>query len=122
METQFKKSQSATERQAYWRDQLLRWSESGLSQRQFCQQQGLSPHAFTWWKARYRAELNLPYRAVRKRSRKDGPGRFVEVMVSGHMPELPYEVVLVNSRSIRLAERFDPDVLKKLITAVESVC
>ena len=122
METQFKKSRSAAERQAYWRDQLLRWSESGLSQRQFCQQQGLSPHAFTWWKARYRAELNLPYRAVKKGSAKNITGRFVEVMVASHTPELLYEVVLPNNRAIRLAERFDPDVLKKLITVVESVC
>lgn len=122
METQFKKSQSSTERQAYWRGQLLRWSESGLSQRQFCQQQGLSPHAFTWWKARYRAELNLPYRAVKNSSGKNTKGRFVEVMVSSRVPELPYEVVLLNSRAIRLAERFDPDVLKKLIAVVESVC
>jgi hypothetical protein len=122
MESQFKKSQSSKEHRAYWRDQLLRWSESGLSQRQFCQQQGLSPHAFTWWKAKYRDQLNLPYRAVSKSSRKSVKGRFVEVMVSSQMPELLYEVVLVNRRSIRVAERFDPEVLKKLITAVESVC
>lgn len=68
MEAQFTKSPSPTEHQAYWREQLLQWAESGVSQKKFCQQRGLSPHAFTWWKAKYRAELNLPYRAVRKHS------------------------------------------------------
>jgi hypothetical protein len=122
METQFKESPSPTERQAYWRDQLLQWAQSGLSQRQFCQQRGLSPHAFTWWKARYRDELNLPYRAIKTAAKKKHKQRFVEVKVSSHMPELLYEVVLANRRSIRVTKRFDPEVLKKLMTAVESVC
>ena len=58
METQLKESPSPTERQAYWRDQLLQWAQSGISQKHFCQQRDLSPHAFTWWKARYTDELN----------------------------------------------------------------
>ncbi len=122
MENQFQKSPSLAERRTYWREQLLQWSQSGLTQKQFCQQQGLSRHAFTWWKAKYRDELNLPYRAVKKSSGKNSKNRFVEVKVSSHMPELLYEVVLANRRSIRVTKRFDPDVLKKLIAAVESVC
>jgi hypothetical protein len=93
-----------------------------MGQKQFCRQRGLSPHAFTWWKAKYRDELNLPYRAVQKSSGKDGKHRFLEVKVSSHMPELLYEVVLANKRSIRMTKQFDPDVLKKLITAVEAIC
>lgn len=68
MKTQFKESSSPTERQVFWREQLLQWAQSGLTQRQFCREQGLFPHAFTWWKAKYRDELNLPYRAVKKNS------------------------------------------------------
>jgi hypothetical protein len=122
MKTQIKESSSPTERQAFWQDQLLQWAQSGMGQKQFCQQRGLSPHAFTWWKAKYRDELNLPYRAVKKSSGKNNKNRFVEVKVSSNMPELLYEVVLANRRSIRMTKRFDPDVLKKLIAAVESVC
>ena len=122
MKTQIKESSSPTERQAFWRDQLLQWAQSGMGQKQFCQQPDLSPHAFAWWKAKYRDELNLPYRAVKKSSGKSSKNHFVEVKVSSRMPELLYEVVLANKRSIRVAKRFDPDVLKKLITAVESVC
>ena len=122
MNTQIKESSSPTERQVFWRDQLLEWAESGMGQRQFCRQRGLSPHAFTWWKAKYRDELNLPYRTVKKSTGKNSKNRFVEVKVSSHMPELLYEVVLANRRSIRVTKRFDPDVLKKLIAAVESIC
>ena len=119
MKTQLKESSSPTERQAFWRDQLLQWAQSGMGQKQFCQQHGLSPHAFTWWKAKYRDELHLPYRAVQKSTGKDSKNHFVEVKVSSHMPELLYEVVLANRRSIRVTKGFDPDVPKNLITAVE---
>jgi len=122
METQIKETSSPMERQAFWRDQLLQWTQSGMSQRQFCRQRGLSPHAFTWWKAKYRDELNLPYRAFKKSSGKNSKSRFVELKVSSHIPELLYEVVLANRRSIRVTKQFDHDVLKKLIIVVESVC
>ena len=122
MKTQIKESSSPTERQAFWRDQLLQWAQSGMGQQQFCRQRGLSPHAFTWWKAKYRDELNLPYRAVKKSSGKNSKNHFVEVKVPSHVPELLYEVVLTNRRSIRVGRRFDPNVLKKLITAVEATC
>jgi hypothetical protein len=122
METQLKESPSPTERQAYWRDQLLQWAQSGISQKQFCQQRDLSPHAFTWWKAKYRAELNLPYRAVRKSASQGRKHGFVEVKVFNSEPEPLYEVVLTNQRSIRVGDRFDPERLKQLIQAVESVC
>jgi hypothetical protein len=122
METQIKETSTPMERQAFWRDQLLQWAQSGMGQRQFCRQRGLSPHAFTWWKAKYRDELNLPYRAVAKSSGKNSKNCFVEVKLSSHIPELLYEVVLANKRSIRVTKQFDPNVLKKLIIAAESTC
>jgi hypothetical protein len=122
MQNQFTKSPSLTKRRAYWRDQLLQWAQSGLTQKEFCRQRGLPPRGFTWWKAKYRDELNLPYRAVRNSSGKGIKHRFVEVKLSRHLPELSYEVLLANHRSIRVAERFDPDVLKQLIMVVESIC
>ena len=122
MEDQLTRSPSPAERQAYWREQLLQWVQSGVSQKQFCQQRDLSPHAFTWWKARYRDELNLPYRVVRKRSGQDGKHRFFEVKVSSPRSELLYEVILANQRSIRVGDRFDSENLKQLIKAVESIC
>ena len=122
MKTQNKESSSPTERQAFWRDQLLQWAQSGMSQRQFCNQHDLSPHAFTFWKAKYRDELNLPYRAVRKRSDKNSRPRFLEVKVFDSKLEPKYEVVLVNHRTIRVGDRFDPESLKQLMKVVESIC
>jgi len=122
MANKSKESLSPTERQAYWRDQLLQWAQSGLTQKQFCKERYLSSDAFAWWKSRYRNELNLPYRPVKTRSTKKHKHRFVEVEVSPDTPVLVYEVVLTNRRYIRVGERFDPEVLRKLIVAVEMVC
>jgi hypothetical protein len=122
MENQTRESLSPTARQAYWRDQLLQWAQTGISQRQFCRQRELSPHAFTWWKAKFRDELNLPYRVVRKRSSKNSSSQFLELKVFNTKLEPKYEVVLVNNRTIRVGDRFDPESLKQLMKVVESIC
>ena len=104
----------------YWRQQLLEWSQSGLSQVQFCRERKLSVAAFTWWKAKFRDELNLPYRRVRKSSRKrDG---FIEVQVSTDRPTSGYELLLTNGRRITIPTRFDIETLKRLIQVAETPC
>jgi len=122
MDNKPKESLSLTESQAYWRDQLLQWAQSGLTQKQFCKERDLSSDAFAWWKSRYRDELNLPYGPVKTKLTKKYKHRFVEIKVSDDASILSYEVVLANRRCIRVSERFDPEVLRKLITAVELIC
>ncbi len=108
---------------AYWRRQLLGWSGSGLTQAQFCREHDLSPAAFSWWKAKLRDELNLPHRCVRKRAVKKD--RFIEL----HLPEAPpvagtprCELVLTNGRRITVPNRFDPEVLERLIQVAQKPC
>ena len=93
-----------------------------MTQKQFCQERGLSKDMFAWWKARLRDELNLPYKPVKASSSKKKNQQFVQVKISSRIPELAYEVVLVNHRCIRVGDRFDCEILKKLIAVVESVC
>ena len=44
------------ERRAYWAGQVERWKESGLTQRQFCKNEGLSIERFGAWKRRLERE------------------------------------------------------------------
>ena len=122
MDNQVEKSEQGADRHSYWRSQLLQWAQSGLTQKRFCQEQGLSKDMFAWWKARFRDELNLPYKPVKASSAKKRKQQFVQVKVSSRIPELAYEVVLANHRCVRVGDRFDCEILKKLITVVESVC
>jgi hypothetical protein len=39
------------EREQYWRDQISKWSASGVSQVQFCKDEGLNLNTFVSWKS-----------------------------------------------------------------------
>ena len=107
-----------TKRARYWADQLAGWKRSGLSQAEFCRQRGLSGGTFAWWKRQLqKAAGKLPNRRGRPAK---ASGRFVEVRLAGVSSASAYEVVLARGRSIRVPSEFDPQILSRLIVAVES--
>lgn len=107
-----------TERAKYWAEQVAAWAQSGLSQLEFCRQQGINGGTFAWWKRRL-----LRGRAGELPKERGRPprasGRFVEVRLTG-ASSATYEVVLACGRSIRVPSQFDPQILSRLIAAVES--
>ncbi len=105
---------------AYWRQQLLEWSQSRLTQVGFCRERGLSVPAFTWWKAKLRDELNLPYRRVNGPVQRKDP--FIEVQVSGDRSSSQFELLLTNGRRIMVPDRFDPENLHRLIRVADTPC
>jgi hypothetical protein len=118
-----------TERAKYWRSVVGQWEWSGLSQAEFCRQQGINGGTFAWWKrqlkkladpagSRMAVTSDTPRR--RGRSSKAAPARFVEVRLTGASSGSTYEVILAGGRSIRVPAQFDPQTLSSLITAVES--
>lgn len=40
----------ASQREAFWQQQLFDWQDSGLSGAAFCSRQNLSYHQFTYWR------------------------------------------------------------------------
>ena len=67
------------ERRTYWQAAVELYRESGLSVRQFCQQEGLAESAFYYW----RRELSQRYEPPRQQS----PPQFVPVELSEPQPE-----------------------------------
>ena len=107
-----------TERARYWSDLVAAWSQSGLSQAEFCRRRGINGGSFAWWKRRLQGPAgDVPKR--RGRPPKTS-GRFVEVRLTGPSPISTYEVVLARGRSIQVPSQFDPQVLSRLISTVES--
>ncbi len=105
-----------TERGRHWRQLIEECSRSGLTQAEFCRQRGIKGATLSWWKRQLRqrgalAGEDCPAKAA---------DRFVEVRVPGPPAEPAYELVLRGGRSIRVPSRFDPQILSRLITAVES--
>ena len=110
------KTKKKTSRAAYWQEHISRWSESGLTQAEYCRRNKLSSAAFNWWK-----------RNLRKKSKtqKDSSTSMQFVEVHGVSPphsghDETYEILLSRDRAIRVGSDFDSDVLKRLIAAVES--
>ncbi len=46
-----------SKRSAFWREHLQAWQASGLSQADYCRQEGLCPSLFSHWKSRLAAEV-----------------------------------------------------------------
>ena len=105
-------------RAKYWAGFLKRWEKSGLSQAEFCRRRQVNYGTFAWWKRQLgKAAADVPKQPGRlaKASR-----RFVEVRLASPLPAPAYEVVLAGGRSIRVGAQFDPEILSRLIAAVES--
>ena len=51
------------ERQAFWKTHLEQWSESSISQREYCRQHDLIAHRFTYWKTKFKRK-NFPVEFV----------------------------------------------------------
>ena len=118
-----------TSRRLFWQQHLRAWSESGLTQADYCRQHQLSRAAFGWWKRQLQGKPKARKRSpATEQSRHcgSGPVRFVEVQrgpdVNPSTNAAVYEVRLSHGRAIRIGYDFDPDVLKRLIATVEASC
>jgi len=45
--------QSSLSKPRYWREHVEQWQSSGLSQKAYCQQNGLKPHNLSYWKNKW---------------------------------------------------------------------
>jgi hypothetical protein len=48
------------ERSAYWRTIIDKHTESGMSAAAFCEEQGINPQRFYFWRRRFRADSAIP--------------------------------------------------------------
>jgi len=118
-----------TNRRPFWQEHLRAWSESGLTQADYCRKHEVSAAAFAWWKRQLqgkpRSAKKSPDTEQGQRGRQT-PAQFIEVQ---HAPSSStnggsgiYEVLLSRGRAIRVDRTFDPEVLQRLIVTVESSC
>jgi len=114
-----------TNRAAFWQEHLRAWSQSGLTQADYCRQQQLSAAAFGWWKRQLHGKAKPRRRssgAKRPQHRRPTAVQFVEVQrgpdVKTSADAATYEVLLYHGRAIRIGHDFDPAMLKRLIETV----
>jgi len=122
-------TKNKTSRRPFWQEHLRAWSQSGLTQADYCRQHQLSAAAFGWWKRQLQGKPKPRRRSPgtkRPQRRRPTTVQFVEVqrgpaIDTGSSPAV-YEVLLSQGRTIRVGHDFDPDVLKRLIMTVEASC
>jgi hypothetical protein len=99
-------------KEKYWRRLLGQWRRSGLTARQFCEQQGISQASFYGW----RSEIARRDQAATIRPSSTPP--FVKLALEGVAPS-PLEIVLADGRLLRVRPGFDAALLRQVLRLLE---
>jgi hypothetical protein len=98
------------EKQEFWTSHIESWKESGLKQIEYCRQNNLSRHRFTYWKCKLNKKLE--------------PLRFVAISGDGIRSQI-YEnnraflkLNIGDTYQIEFSDGFSPDTLSPLIRAL----
>ncbi len=117
-----------------WRKRMREQERSGLTIRQFCQQEGLVDHQFSWWRnelkrrtgesraTKPRTGTASPVRRNKKSSKRSAAraASFLPVHVESSFTA-SVEIVLDQPPRIRVTRGFDPALLREVMLAVEQV-
>lgn len=117
-----------------WRKRMREHERSGLTIRQFCQQEGLVDHQFSWWRSELKRRAGESRATQKSRTRTAGPvrkkksskrsmttaGSFLPVHVESSLTP-SVEIVLDQPPRIRVTRGFDAALLREVMLAVEQV-
>lgn len=117
-----------------WRKRMREYARSGLTIRQFCEQEGLVAHQFSWW----RSELNrrdakstsMVNRASnRKSTQRTKPDNQSLAKTSQHFVpveikpsprgEASIEIILDQPPRLRVSSGFDAELLREVVGVLE---
>jgi hypothetical protein len=117
-----------------WRKRMREYARSGLTIRQFCEQEGLVAHQFSWW----RSELNrrdakstsmvnrASNRKSTQRTKPDNQSlaktsqRFVPVEIKpSPRDEASIEIILDQPPRLRVSSGFDAELLREVVGVLE---
>ena len=96
----------------FWADHIKRWQESGMSQIDYCLENDLSRHRFTYWKC--------------KNNKKDNPVKFIPIVARSTISSLhnsvePLKVQVGDKYRIEVGEGFSGETLIRLINTLSAM-
>jgi hypothetical protein len=95
--------QSRTDRQTWMFEKIEQWKESGITQKQFCQEQEIALSNFFYWQKKYRKQL------------QSAPG-FIPIAVHGHTKDsASIEIIYPNGVRIQLPSTMHPSAVGEFI-------
>ena len=128
-----------SDKAAYWAAIIRRYRESGLTQPRFCRENDISFHSLRWWLHQPRAKRAMdalsdakarkappdPKSPKRLPATRFLPVRIVEPRVVRETDSSPpvsspaVQVLLGGGRRVAVGPGFDPDVLRRVVVALE---
>lgn len=108
-----------------WRRLVSGWRRSGLSIRDYCDQQQVSEASFYAWRRTLAARAAAAGRSRAPAARVGEAAHATPVFVPVHVvpppvkPAAAIDLVLGNGRVLRLGPGFDPQVLRQLLALLE---
>jgi transketolase len=101
------------ERRNYWQEQFESWEKSGIPQSEYCRQNNIDIHLFSKWK-------NKLLKIDEKKENK-----FVRIPQKKMINELSraseIELAIRDQYKIKVANNFDPETLKKLVSTLKDM-
>jgi len=94
----------------FWKKQIEAWQSSGLEQTEYCRQNNLKYHLFTYWKKKLLHPAESPVCLVQV--------PFAQT-ISSQASSRPLRLILDNRYRIEVERDFDPVALKQLIHVLE---
>ena len=102
--------QRTAKRSEYWREQIARQENSGLSVQRFCQEQGVAEQSFYVWRKRLREQQQ--------------PVRFALVQTASAEQqcdaEVGLELLLARGERLRIGAGVDPIVLRIVLEVLRA--
>ena len=116
-----------------WRKRMQAYERSGLKIREFCRQEGLVDHQFSWWRSELKRraatsratdDSEKSKKAIRKKAKRDHTAAvkspFVPVQIETSLDgQVSVEIILDQPPRIRVTRGFDADVLREVVRVLE---
>lgn len=93
--------------QEFWKEHLESWKFSGVSQRKYCEKNGINVNTFQYWCQKFK-----------KIDTKDAS--FIRLNIK-HDNNSTFEITIRNKYKIKLNNNYSSESLKKLIHTLEAV-
>ena len=91
-----------------WRERLAAQKQSGISVKQFCDQQGLTEQSFYYWRKRLQAPASMRFALVEAAPRQ-GPAEHIAL-----------ELVLTTGERLRIGAGVDARTLQQVLEALRT--
>ncbi len=109
---QISKAEQLEQKRTYWKQHIVSWQETGLTQAEYCRRHNLKHYQLVYWKKRFlKTETQVSFVPLELEDLLDIPCQ----------PDRAALCLVVNNHfKIEISAGFDPQLLRQLIFALQA--